>query len=72
MDLLDKYLYAVGRQLPRDNKDDILKELKYTLMEMIESEYGPRPSDKDISNVLEGFRLSFLHRQRIRQSTIHH
>src|SRR3954454_7711370 len=36
MQLIDRYLYAVGRHLPNDRRDDILAELRANILEMAE------------------------------------
>ncbi|ABF40800.1 hypothetical protein Acid345_1799 [Candidatus Koribacter versatilis Ellin345] len=36
MQLIDRYLYAVGRHLPKERRDDILAELRANILEMAE------------------------------------
>ena len=36
MDLIERYVHAVGRQLPRRNRGDIQAELQSTLVDMLE------------------------------------
>jgi len=36
MNLIERYLYAVGRYLPRKNREDILKELRSVLLDTLE------------------------------------
>jgi hypothetical protein len=58
MKLLDLYLEEVRKQLPRNNREDILKEIRSTLMDMVEDrKAGPdgETSEKNITAVLSEF-----------------
>ncbi len=52
-DLIERYIYAVTRKLPRRMRDDVSKELFSLISDMLESRCGDiRPSEKDIRVVL--------------------
>lgn len=53
-DLLERYLYDVGRRLPASQREDILKELRSTLMDMIE-ERSNDPTAQDVAAVLKEY-----------------
>lgn len=56
MDLLERYLYAVGRHLPAKGKNDTLAELRANLLAQIEAreEESGRPLTEDeVSTILE-------------------
>lgn len=55
MKLVEKYLYAIERQLPRTGKDEVIAELRSTLLDTIEGTYGEEANDEDISEVLKSF-----------------
>lgn len=55
MDLIDKYIYAIGKKLPYDSRDEIKLELKSLLLDEIESSYGNNPSLEDIEKVIYEF-----------------
>lgn len=55
MKLVEKYLYAISRQLPREGKDEVIKELESSLLDSIEDMYGPEPTEADITEVLKSF-----------------
>ena len=58
MDLLDRYVYAVKKRLPRDQRDDIAAELRDVLLSQIEAEQGAlgRPlSDEEVAVMLKRF-----------------
>lgn len=55
MKLVEKYLYAIGRQLPNKGKEEVITELRSTLLDTIEGTYGPQANDDEISQVLKSF-----------------
>lgn len=55
MDLIDRYVTAVGKHLPRKNRADIEAEIRSTLMEMLEDrsrESGRAVEEADVKEVL--------------------
>ena len=53
MEMIERYLYAVGKKLPLNQKDDILKELRSIIMDNLDDiTGGAEPSDEDIAGVL--------------------
>ncbi len=42
MDLIKRYIYAVGRWIPGKQKTDILKELESSIYDMLEARFGER------------------------------
>ena len=55
MNLIDRYVYAVGRQLPRKNRADIQAELKSTLTDTLEARSEGEPSEEQIVALLTEF-----------------
>lgn len=56
MDLLDRYVYDVGRRLPAKQREDIEKELKSLLMDALDARAeGRQATDEDLSAVLKEF-----------------
>ncbi len=55
MKLVEKYLYAIGRQLPNRGKEEIITELRSTLLDTIEGSYGSEATEDEISQVLKSF-----------------
>src|SRR4029450_6122703 len=58
MNLLDRYLDAVRNRLPRNQRDDIVAELRDILLSQIEAEEtsrGRRLSDDEIAAILKRF-----------------
>ena len=52
-DLIERYIYAVTKKLPKRMREDISKELYSLIMDMLESRCGEiKPTDKDIRVVL--------------------
>jgi hypothetical protein len=53
MEMIERYLYAVGKKLPLNQKDDILKELRSIIMDNLDDIAGEaEPTGDDISQVL--------------------
>ena len=55
MNLIDRYLQEVGRHLPRKKRQDILVELRSSLVDTLEDRVGGEPSEEEISQVLKEF-----------------
>ncbi|MGD1823171.1 MAG: hypothetical protein ACPKM0_10480 [Pleomorphochaeta sp.] len=47
MELVDKYIYSIGRKLPLNSKKEIEKELKSLILDEIETKYGKNPSKEE-------------------------
>jgi hypothetical protein len=53
MQLIDRYIYAVTRSLPYDQRADVAKELEATIEDMVtDSADGKKPTKKQIESVL--------------------
>jgi hypothetical protein len=55
MDLVERYLKALAAQLPKDNRDDIVAELRDEIMgrlEALEARLGRAPSDDEVEALL--------------------
>lgn len=53
MELIERYIYAVGKKLPRKQRADIEKELKSLIMDELDARTGGgKPSKEDITAVL--------------------
>lgn len=55
MDLIERYLFAVGRHLPLKNKSDILAELRSNLSDALESRYQGQASEGQVVELLKEF-----------------
>jgi hypothetical protein len=55
MDLIERYVYEVGRQLPRKNRADIQVELKSTLVDTLEDRVAGEPTQEDEIKLLKEF-----------------
>ncbi len=55
MDLIERYVYEVGRQLPRKKRADIQVELKSTLVDTLEDRVEGEPSQEDEIKLLKEF-----------------
>lgn len=55
MDLIERYLQAVGRHLPRKNQADILAELRSTLVDTLEARGGEKASEEQVVALLKEF-----------------
>jgi hypothetical protein len=53
--LVDRYVAEVARRLPRRRRADIARELRSTLLDTLESRFGPRASDDNAADVLREF-----------------
>lgn len=55
MELIDRYVYEVGRHLPRKNRADIQVELQSTLVDTLEARVEGEPSQEDEVELLKEF-----------------
>jgi len=55
MDLIERYVYEVGRNLPRKNRVDIQVELKSTLVDTLEDRVVGEPTQEDEIKLLKEF-----------------
>ena len=55
MDLIERYVFEVGRHLPRKNRADIQVELKSTLVDTLEDRVPGEPSQEDEIQLLKEF-----------------
>ncbi len=55
MELIDRYVYEVGRRLPRKNRADIQVELRSTLVDTLEARVGGEPTQEDEVELLKEF-----------------
>lgn len=55
MDLIKRYVQAVGRHLPRKNQADILAELQSTLVDTLEDRTGGEPTEEQVVAMLKEF-----------------
>ena len=52
MKLLERYLYEVGRHLPRKRRDDILAELRSSLLDRLDDRAAGQPAEQDVVDLL--------------------
>jgi len=55
MSLIDRYVYEVGRHLPRKNRSDIQVELRSSLIDALEDRAGQEPTEAEIVELLKEF-----------------
>lgn len=55
MDLIERYVYAVGRHLPRKNREDIQNELRSLLVDTLEGRLEGEPGEDDVVALLKEF-----------------
>lgn len=55
MKILEQYLYAIKRKLPKKGSDEVIMELRSLLMDNIENTYGDNPSEKDVKSIISEF-----------------
>lgn len=53
MELIERYLQAIGRLLPRDKQEDIIKELRSSIYDALDDEGEGLPEDKEIVILLK-------------------
>ncbi len=53
MELIERYLYAVGKKLPMKQKEDLLEELRSIIMDNLDdATQGKEPTEEDVTKVL--------------------
>jgi hypothetical protein len=55
MSLIDRYVYEVGRHLPRKNRSDIQEELRSALVDTLEDRVDGEPTEQDIIILLQEY-----------------
>jgi hypothetical protein len=55
MSLLDRYIYEVGRFLPRKKRADIQAELRSSVVDTLEDRFGQKPNESQVEEVLKEF-----------------
>ena len=55
MDLIEKYIYAIGQKLPMKGRNEIKMELKSLLLDEIEEKYGKNPSKDELESSILAF-----------------
>ena len=55
MKLIDRYLQEIKKHLPRKKREDILAELRSSLVDALEDQAGPDPSEEEIAAFLQEF-----------------
>ena len=55
MNLLDRYIYEVGRHLPRKNRSDIQAELRSSVVDTQEDRFGKEATDEQTTEILKEF-----------------
>lgn len=55
MDLIERYLHEVKRHLPRKNREDILAELRSSLVDAVEDRGTDKTKEADVAEVLKEF-----------------
>ncbi|MEN0037833.1 MAG: hypothetical protein AAGC78_12240 [Cellvibrio sp.] len=56
MELIDRYIYAVGQGLPESRRDEITRELRANILDKLEAiseEQGRAPNDAEVAEVLK-------------------
>jgi len=55
MELIDRYLNAVVRSLPKKKRADIKDELRSSLLDAVEGRYGANPTDHQVAGILREY-----------------
>jgi len=55
MDLIERYIYAIGKHLPSNKKADIQSELRSILSDNVETRFGANPSEEQVVTLLKEF-----------------
>jgi hypothetical protein len=55
MDLIERYIYAIGKHLPSNKKADIQSELRSILSDNVESRFGANPTEEQVVTLLKEF-----------------
>jgi len=56
MELIDRYIYAIGQALPESRRDEITRELRANILDKLEAiseEQGRKPSEAEVAAVLK-------------------
>lgn len=52
-DLIDRYVHAVTRRLPRSQRQDVDRELRSSVLDELEDRFGSQPKEEDVVAVLQ-------------------
>jgi len=55
MEIIDKYIYAIGQKLPLKGREEIKQELKSLILDEIEEKYGTDPTPESINQAISDF-----------------
>jgi len=55
MELIDKYIYEIGKKLPVKTKKEIINELHSLMLDEIESQYGSDPSEDQLREYIDEY-----------------
>lgn len=55
MEIIDKYIYAIGKKLPMKSKKEVMDELKSLMLDEIEAKYGDSPSEDDLLRYIKEY-----------------
>lgn len=55
MKILEQYIYAIGKHLPYDSRQEIKKELHASLLDEIEIKFGDNPSQEDLEAAITSY-----------------
>ncbi len=55
MELIDRYVYEVGRRLPKKQRSDVEAELRSLLLDTLEDRVGKNPAEADVAALLQEF-----------------
>lgn len=53
MNIIDRYIYAVGKNLPHKNKADIQSELRSNIADTLEARFGREPTEEQVIDLLK-------------------
>ena len=51
-DLIERYIYAVTKQLPKKNREDVSMELRGLIDDMLSERCAVEPTERDVRDVL--------------------
>lgn len=55
MKILEQYLYAIKRKLPKKGSDEVILELRSLLMDNIENTYGEHATEAEVKSIISDF-----------------
>lgn len=55
MNLIDNYIYLIGKKLPLKGREDIKKELHSILLDNLEQKYGDSPTEEEVKSIIRDF-----------------